>query len=136
MFIKPKLRNQYICQFYNIKSSKRKKDTASTATTYNSLFWHQQTYIIISIYFSYTIYYTSHWELPHGTFHVSLSFLLIALESMQSISVIYTYFVKGQSLVSWTYKLQQLKIKSNTPCINIIYIGFQNSYSFLRSFLW
>ena len=48
------------------------------------------------------IYYILYFPLGTCTlfFHVSLSFLLIALESMQSISVIYTYFVKGQSLVS------------------------------------
>ena len=30
---------------------------------------------------SYTIYYTFHFVLPHCTFHISLSFLLMALES-------------------------------------------------------
>ena len=41
----------------------------------------QQTHIVISIYFSYTRFYTFHWELPHCSFHISLSFLLIAFES-------------------------------------------------------
>ena len=84
------------------------------------------------------IYYILYFPLGTCTLYFPcFSFFFIdSLESMQSISVIYTYFVKGQSLVSWTYKLQQLKIKNNTPCKNIIYIGFQNLYSFLRSFLW
>ena len=45
------------------------------------LFWHQQTHNVMSMFFSYTMQYTFHFELPHCTFHFSLSFLLIALES-------------------------------------------------------
>ena len=45
-------------------------------------------------------------------------------------------FCKRSIIGQLTYKLQQLKIKSNAPFINIMYIAFQNSYSFLRSFLW
>ena len=38
-------------------------------------------FIVISIFFSYTLCYTFHCELTHCTCHVSFSFLLISLES-------------------------------------------------------
>ena len=53
---------------------------SSSATTKTSLFWNQQSHIVISKFFSYIMYFTFYFVLPHCTFYVFLSFLLIALE--------------------------------------------------------
>ena len=63
----------------NLKSAKPYRSRRILVSRKNSLFWHQH---VISIFFSYTMYYNFHCELPHCTFHVSLSFLLLALESI------------------------------------------------------
>ena len=67
------------------------------------------------------------------TFHVSFSFLLIALESM------YTVHSNNPSLFCQRSIIGRLKKPAATAeneekytYSNIIYIGFQNSYSFLK----
>ena len=86
-----------------------------------------------------SIYYVLYFPLGTSTLYFpcfSFFFIDHTWKQMLSISVVNPCFVKGRSFVSWTHKLQQLKIKSNTPCINIMYTAFQNSYSFLKSFPW
>ena len=77
------------------------------------------------------MYYTFHCELPHCTFHVSFSFLLIAFESR------YRTFMRFV-LVSQNVDIGQLNAPAATAeneeqytLSNIIDIGFQNSCSFL-----
>ena len=91
--------------------------------------WHQEIHIVIYIYnfFSYTMYYTFHCELPHCTFHVFLSFLLIVLKTR------YCSFKRKKSIIG------QLNVQGATAeneeqytLSNIMYIGFQNSCSFFE----
>ena len=66
------------------------------------------------------IYYVLHFPLGTSTLYfLCFSFFLIycTWKQMLSIYVIYLCFVKDRSLVSWTDKIQQLKIKSNTPWV-------------------
>ena len=66
------------------------------------------------------IYYVLHFPLGTSTLYfLCFSFFLIdcTWKQMLSIYVIYLCFVKDRSLVSWTDKMQQLKIKSNTPWV-------------------
>ena len=75
-------------------------------------------------------YYTLdfHCELPHCIFHVSLSFLLIALENrccpFSDSSLFRKRSIIGQLNV-------QAESEEQYTLSNIIYIAFQNCYSFL-----
>ena len=97
------------------------------------LFWHQHA---ISIFFSSTMYYTSHCELPYCTSMVPFLFYWKHLKAG-------TVHSSDSSL----FRKMMIICQSNVPAItaeneeqntlsNIIYIGFQNSYSFLWSFSW
>ena len=76
------------------------------------------------------MYYSFHCELPHCTFHVSLSFLLIFfIDTVHSSD---SSFYRKRSIKS------QLNVQAATAenreqytLSNIMYIAFQNSYSVL-----
>ena len=77
-FIEPKGMNQHIYCFlqYQILNAQER-------INYSEYCYHVKQYSVISeiILFSYTMHYTFHCELLHCNFQISLSFLLIALES-------------------------------------------------------
>ena len=83
------------------------------------MFWNQQAHIVIFILLSYIIYCTFHCVIPHCAFFVFLSFLLIALESrfcpIKRFILVSKKF--DHSSVKHMYKLQQLKIKSDTSWV-------------------
>ena len=131
-FLKPKGRKQYICCFlqYQILKAKKHINHDEYCCHVKQFILASATHIVISIFFSYTMYYTFHCELPYCTFHVSLSFLFIALESR------YCPF-KQSSLFRKRSIIGQLNVSAATAeneeqytFSNIIYIEFQNSYSF------
>ena len=72
------------------------------------------------------MYYTFNCELPHCTFHVSLSFSLIALESRYCP---FKQFISQLNVPAATSENEEQYTFSR-----IIYIGFQNPYSFFEVF--
>ena len=86
-FLKPNGRKQYICSFLQYQILKAQKHVNQDEYCH-----HVKQFILASAnlhcnfhFFSYTMYYTFHCELPHCTFLVSLSFLLIARESRYTV---------------------------------------------------
>ena len=78
-----------------------------------------------SIFFSYAMYYTFHCVFLHCISHVSLSFLLIALESMYYPSSISFLFRKRSTIGHLNVQLQQLKMKSNTSWVSYYTLHFK-----------
>ena len=113
------------------------KTVYSTST--NSSTKHQQTHIVISIDFLYTMYYTFHCELLHSTFHISLSFFLIALESrccpfkrfIIVLKKIYHGSVNCTSCNSWKWRSIHLE-QHNIHCISK-FILFSLKFSLISS---
>ena len=102
---------------------------------YHILFWHQQTHIVISIYFSYII-------LSIGNFHAVLSmFLFLYYWSHLKADA---FHLSDSSLFRKKSIIGQLNVQAATAenqekyifLSNIMYIAFQNSCSFPRSFRW
>ena len=88
-----------------------------------------------SIFFSYTMYYTFHCVLLHCISHVSLSFLLIALESMYYPSSISFLFRKRSTIGHLNVQFATVENEEQYILSIILYITFQNCFSFLWSFL-
>ena len=76
------------------------------------------------------MYYTFHCELPHCSFHVSLSFSLIALESRCCLFDS-SLFRKRSIMGQLNVHAAAAENEEQHTLSNIIYIAFQNSYSFL-----
>ena len=77
------------------------------------------------------MYYTLYCELPPCTFHVSFSFLLIALESRYCSFKRFILFRKRSIIGQLNVPTAIAENEEQYALSNIIYIGFQNSYTFL-----
>ena len=88
-----------------------------------------------SIFFSYAMYYTFHCVFLHCISHVSLSFLLIALESMYYPSSISFLFRKRSTIGHLNVQFATAENEEQYILSIILYITFQNCFSFLWSFL-
>ena len=76
------------------------------------------------------MYYTFHCELPRCTFHVYLSFSLIAFAIAHSSNS--SLFRKRSIIGQLNVPAATAENEEQYTFSNIIYIGFQNSYSFFE----
>ena len=131
-FLKPKGRKQYICCFLQYQILKAKKHVNHDDYCYHvkQFILASATHIVISIFFSYTMYYTFHCELPHCTFHVSLFFYLSHLNAGTVHSSNSSLFRKRSIIGQLNVSAATTENEEQYTFSNIIYIEFQSSYSF------
>ena len=110
---------------------------AQKCANHDEYWYHLKHFILASAnsYYNFHILfidYVLYFPLRTSTLHFpcfSFFFIDRTLNQVLSIRAIHPCFVKGRSSVSQAYKLQQLKMKSNTPRGIQYNIGFQISYS-------
>ena len=135
-FIKQKEENNTYAVFYNITMS-------TNRINWNEYYYHVKQFILVSAnsycnfhIFSYTMYYNFHCELPHCTFMFPFLFHWSHIKAGAVHSSDSSLFCKKSIINQLNIQAVTAENKEQYTLSNIVYIAFQNSYSFHWSFLW